>query len=334
MSEPAVKLTRKDFVSGQDVRWCPGCGDYAILSQVQRLMPELGIARENIVFISGIGCSSRFPYYLNTYGMHTIHGRAPTIATGLKVTNPELDVWVITGDGDALSIGGNHFMHVLRRNVGVRILLFNNQIYGLTKGQYSPTSEIGKVTKSTPSGSIDAPIQPVALALGANASFVARTIDVENKHMPEILLRAAKHKGAAFVEIFQNCNIFNDGAFEYAIDKNEKADRQLILQHGAPMIFGKNRDKGLKLSSQCNLEVVTLGKEFTEKDILVHDESNPMIAAMLSRLTTPEFPVPLGVIYAVERPKYEDGVRSQLGAVSDMMDMQDLINAGQSWTVK
>src|SRR5438552_3341849 len=236
----ATGLTRKDFISDQDVRWCPGCGDYAILAQVQKVMPELGVARENVVFISGIGCSSRFPYYMNTYGFHTIHGRAPAIATGLKVSRPELDVWVVTGDGDGLSIGGNHLIHVLRRNVDLKILLFNNKIYGLTKGQYSPTSEQGKKTRSTPMGSPDAPIRPISIAIAAEATFAARAIDVDVKHLEYVLERAARHVGTAFVEIYQNCNIFNDGAFNYATDKATKTDTTLYLEHGKPLIFGKD----------------------------------------------------------------------------------------------
>src|SRR6266436_1880252 len=261
MSVPGAsdqKPSKKDFVSDQDVRWCPGCGDYAILSQVQKVLPELGIARERFAFISGIGCSSRFPYYVNTYGFHSIHGRAPAIATGLKATRPELSVWIVTGDGDALSIGGNHLIHILRRNLDVNILMFNNRIYGLTKGQYSPTSEQGKVTKSTPMGSIDYPFDPIALALGAEASFVARSIDVEAKHLQEIVRRAHEHRGTSFVEILQNCNIFNDGAFADLTEKEMKADTQLLLEHGKPLIFGKNRDKGMRMRGH-SLEVVPLG---------------------------------------------------------------------------
>src|SRR6185369_13811726 len=244
MSAP---LTKKDFVSDQEVRWCPGCGDYAILAQVQKVLPELGVAREKFVFVSGIGCSSRFPYYVNTYGLHSIHGRAPAIASGIKATRPELSVWIVTGDGDALSIGGNHLIHCLRRNLDVNILLFNNRIYGLTKGQYSPTSEVGKVTKSTPVGSIDHPFDPIALALGADASFVARSIDVETKHLQEIVKRAHAHKGGSFVEILQNCNVFNDGAFSDVTEKDRKAEHTLVLEHGKPLIFGKAKDKGIRL---------------------------------------------------------------------------------------
>lgn len=330
------KLTRAEFVPKQDIRWCPGCGDYAILSTVQRVMPELGVARENIVFVSGIGCSSRFPYYMNTYGFHTIHGRAPTIASGLKIARPDLEVWVVTGDGDALSIGGNHFMHCLRRNVGLRILLFNNRIYGLTKGQYSPTSEQGKVTKSTPLGSLDYPIQPLTIALGAEATFVARTIDVENKHMPEILLRAGKHPGTALVEIFQNCNIFNDGAFAYTIDKEEKADRQLILRHGEPMVFGKQLDKGIRMGEHFTPEVVTLGTGLTEKDLLVHDETNRTLALMLSRLWAPEFPTPIGVFYAVQRPTYEALSAQQIAEAKakGVKSVAELMRQGNVWEVQ
>ncbi|MBI2345912.1 MAG: 2-oxoacid:ferredoxin oxidoreductase subunit beta [Deltaproteobacteria bacterium] len=328
-------LTRKDFVTNQDIRWCPGCGDYAILSQVQRLMPELNIPRENIVFVSGIGCSSRFPYYMNTYGFHTIHGRAPAIATGLKTSRPELEVWVATGDGDALSIGGNHFIHVLRRNVGLRILLFNNRIYGLTKGQYSPTSEKGKVTKSAPFGTVEAPVEPIALALGAGGTFVARTIDVENQHMPEVLKRAATHKGCAFVEIYQNCNIFNDGAFDYTIDREHKADRQLLLKHGEPLLFGKNKEKGIRLNAKLHPEIVALDNGAGAADCIIHDETNPVIAAILARLQPPEFPTPLGVFYAVEKPTYEAGVANQIAAAKakKAQSVRDLLSAGHCWTV-
>ena len=279
-------LTRKDFVSDQEVRWCPGCGDYSILAQTQKVMPDLGVPRENIVFISGIGCSSRLPYYMNTYGFHSIHGRAPTIATGLKASRPELSVWVITGDGDALSIGGNHILHVLRRNVDLQIILHNNEIYGLTKGQYSPTSELGKRTKSSPYGTIDAPLHPLSVALGAEATFVARSLDTDAHHMLQTLERAHEHRGTSFVEIYQNCNIFNDGAFEDFTAKEVRADRMIFLEHGEPMIFGKERDKGIRLNGM-RIEVVELGKDgITEADILVHDETreDPTIAFLLSRM--------------------------------------------------
>jgi len=333
-TESPAKLTRKDFITDQDVRWCPGCGDYAILAQVQKVMPELGIPRENIVFISGIGCSSRFPYYMNTYGFHSIHGRAPTIASGLKITRPELSVWVVTGDGDGLSIGGNHLIHILRRNVDVNILLFNNRIYGLTKGQYSPTSEQGKVTKSTPFGSPDYPFNPISVALGAQATFVARSIDVEAKHLQETLHRAYRHRGTAFVEILQNCNIFNDGAFASLTDKDTKADTQLVLEHGKPLIFGKNRDKGLRLRNG-KIEVVQLGDGTSEKDLLVHDETDAGLAFMLSQLSPPEFPTPVGVFRAVERPTYEDIVRGQVESAKKRKpaDLNELLRQGDIWTV-
>jgi len=330
----ATAMTRKDFVSDQEVRWCPGCGDYAILAQVQKIMPEFGIPRENIVFISGIGCSSRFPYYMNTYGFHTIHGRAPAIATGLKVTRPDLDVWVVTGDGDGLSIGGNHLIHCLRRNVDLKILLFNNRIYGLTKGQYSPTSEVGKVTKSTPAGSVDFPFNPITIALGAHATFVCRTVDVEQKHLGETLKRAHAHRGASFVEILQNCNIFNDGAFNDVSDRQIKADHQLVLEHGKPLIFGKNKDKGIRMNGQ-RAEVVQLGGDVTEKDLVVHDETNLALAFMLANFEAP-LPTPLGVFYAVPRPTYDAAMNQQLAdakAKQGPGDLQALLARGDTWTV-
>ena len=338
MSEAsAVKLQKKDFVSDQEVRWCPGCGDYAILAQVQKVLPEFGVPRENFVFVSGIGCSSRFPYYMNTYGFHSIHGRAPAIATGLKTSRPELEVWVVTGDGDALSIGGNHLIHALRRNVDLKILLFNNKIYGLTKGQYSPTSETGKITKSTPSGSIDYPFDPIAMALGAEASFVARTIDVEAKHLQETLRRAHEHKGSTFVEILQNCNVFNDGAFESLTDKASKADFQLSLEHGKPLVFGKNRDKGIRLGGDYHPQVVTLGEQWAEKDLVVYDEKNPALAYLLSRLEPPEFPTPIGTFLKVDRPTYETRVAEQIAAARQKLgagDVNELLRRGDTWTVR
>src|SRR5580700_5588938 len=271
----ATALNRKDFVSDQEVRWCPGCGDYAILAAVQKTMPEFGIAPENTVFISGIGCSSRFPYYMNTYGFHSIHGRAPAFATGLKVANPELSVWVITGDGDGLSIGGNHLLHAMRRNVDLKIVMFNNEIYGLTKGQYSPTSRPGTKTKSSPGGSVESPLRPLSIALGAEATFVARTMDVDIKHLTETLKRAAEHKGTAFVEVYQNCVIFNDGVFDYAADKTSRADNTLYLEHGKPLVFGKARDKGIRLNpSDLTVEVVPIRDGKTD-GLLVHNESTP-----------------------------------------------------------
>lgn len=330
-----VKLTRADFVSGQNVRWCPGCGDYSILANVQKLMPELGIPKEDVVFISGIGCSSRFPYYMGTYGFHTIHGRAPAVATGLKLANPNLSIWIVTGDGDGLSIGGNHLLHILRRNIDANILLFNNRIYGLTKGQYSPTSEIGKSTKSTPTGSIDTPIEPLRFALAAGASFVARSLDVDPKGLQKVLKGTHDHKGASFVEIYQNCNIFNDNAFAYVSDRSVREERMLVLEDGKPMVFGKNRDKGIRLN-QFKPEVVALGDGISEEDLLVHDVKNPMIAQLLSGLQYPEFPVPMGVIYEVEQETYEDllttKVEKQLQEKGPG-DLTKLLNSGQVWEI-
>ena len=286
-----LELSRKDFVSDQAVRWCPGCGDYSILAQMKKALSAIGADRENTVFISGIGCSSRFPYYVNTYGMHSIHGRAPAVATGLKSVRPDLKVWVITGDGDALSIGGNHFMHAIRRNVDINIVLFNNRIYGLTKGQYSPTSPLGKVTKSTPMGSIDNPLHPISIAIGCEATFVARSIDVNIKHLGYVMQRAAAHKGVSFIEVYQNCNVFNDGAFSYATDRETKADTLVELEHGKPLIFGKNRDKGIRLNG-LDPEIVELGKGISEDDLLFHDEKSaePSLAYLLSRMSYPDFP--------------------------------------------
>ena len=332
-TDPSTQ-TRKEFVSDQEVRWCPGCGDYSILAQVQRVMPTLGIPRENFVFVSGIGCSSRFPYYMNTFGMHTIHGRAPAIATGLKAARPDLSVWLVTGDGDGLSIGGNHFMHVLRRNVDIKLMMFNNRIYGLTKGQYSPTSEIGKKTKSTPMGSVDYPISPAALALGAGATFVARSVDVNANHLQEMLTRVAQHKGTAFLEIYQNCNIFNDGAFDYLTDKATKADHELVLKHGQPMRFGKDNEKGIMLDNQMNATVVNVA-DVGEDKLLIHDETNELIALTLSRLTHPQFPTPIGVMRAVERPSYDAMLDEQVKQAQSgkVKTLQSMLDAG-SWTVK
>ena len=330
-----TKLARKDFVSDQDVRWCPGCGDYAILAQVQKVMPELGVPRESIVFISGIGCSSRFPYYMNTYGFHSIHGRAPAIATGLKAARPELSVWVVTGDGDGLSIGGNHLIHILRRNLDVNILLFNNRFYGLTKGQYSPTSEQGKVTKSTPMGSVDYPFNPLSVALGADGTFVARTVDVEAKHLQDVVKRAHEHRGTSFVEILQNCNIFNDGAYAPLTEKDTKADAQLVLEHGKPLVFGKNRDKGIRMSGH-SLEVVQLGNGFSEADLIVHDETDTALAFLLSLMTPPHFPTPVGVLRCIERQPYEEILHEQIRAAKQRQgpgDLNSLFNRGDTWTV-
>jgi len=333
VAPPVPKLSRKDFVSDQDVRWCPGCGDYSILAQLQKVMPELGLPRENFVFVSGIGCSSRFPYYMNTYGFHSIHGRAPALATGLAISRPDLSVWVVTGDGDGLSIGGNHLIHSLRRNVGLKILLFNNRIYGLTKGQYSPTSELGKVTKSTPMGSLDYPFNPIAVAMGVDATFVARSVDIEAKHLQDMLKRAYEHKGGAFIEILQNCNIFNDGAWESLTDKNVKADNVLTLEHGKPLLFGKNRDKGIKLVENGRLQVVTLGSGTSEAEILVHDETNRALAYMLAHLENPK---PIGVFHATARPVYEEAMAAQLAAARQKWgpgDVNTLFRRGETWSV-
>jgi 2-oxoglutarate ferredoxin oxidoreductase subunit beta len=331
-----VKLTAKDFKSDQEVRWCPGCGDYAILSAVQGFMPSLGIPRERIVFVSGIGCSSRFPYYMNTYGMHSIHGRAPAIATGLSVSRPDLSVWVITGDGDALSIGGNHLIHALRRNVNLKILLFNNQIYGLTKGQYSPTSERGKITKSTPMGSLDHPFNPVSVALGAEATFVARSIDSDRKHLTEVLSKAAAHRGTAFVEVYQNCNIFNDGAFDVLKEPDTRADNQIRLEHGKPIRFGADGEKGLRLTEEARVEIVDVAA-VGEDALLVHDEhrKEPSLAFMLSRLAhSTDKPTPIGVFRDVDRPVYDELMAEQLEAATAKQgrgDLAKLLHGGDTW---
>ena len=331
-----VQLTGKDFKSDQEVRWCPGCGDYAILNVIQGFMPELGLSRERIVFVSGIGCAARFPYYMQTYGMHSIHGRAPAIATGLAVTRPDLSVWVVTGDGDALSIGGNHLIHSLRRNVNLKILLFNNRIYGLTKGQYSPTSELGKVTKSTPMGSLDYPFNPLSIAIGAEASFVARAIDTDKKGLTEVLEAAARHRGSAFVEILQNCNIYNDGAFEYVRD--EKSNR-IYLQHGEPIRFGADGEKGIVQNVDGSAAVVEVS-EAGESVLLAHDAGHrePSLAFALSRITfETDGAVPLGVFRSVERPVYDDLMSEQLEAARERSgegDLEALLHSGDTWTVE
>jgi 2-oxoglutarate ferredoxin oxidoreductase subunit beta len=331
--------TKKDFQTDQEVRWCPGCGDYAILSAVQQVFPELGIPREKFVVVSGIGCSSRFPYYMNTYGFHTIHGRAPAVATGIKIARPDLEVWVATGDGDALSIGGNHTIHMLRRNVGIKVLLFNNRIYGLTKGQYSPTSEIGKKAKSTPYGSVDRPFNPLSLALGAEATFVARSVDVFQPHLKAVLKKAAAHSGSAFVEILQNCNIFNDGAWDSLTEKDLRDDHTIAIEHGKPLVFGKNKDKGIRMNGLA-LEVVTLGNGLSEADLILHDEHNPnpAYAFLLSRMDqTPGFPTPLGVLHAVEAPRYEVEANAQMRQVIEKKgrgDLGKLLMAGDTWEVR
>ena len=336
---PPEQLTKKDFVSNQEVRWCPGCGDYAILNNVQKVMPELGIPREKMVFVSGIGCSSRFPYYMNTYGFHSIHGRAPAIATGIKTANPDLSVWVITGDGDALSIGGNHFMHVLRRNLDINYILFNNRIYGLTKGQYSPTSVFGQRTKSTPMGVIDCPINPLSLAIASEATFVARSIDIDVKHLGTMVEAAAKHKGVSFLEVYQNCNIFNDGAFDYFAERSVRQDKVLYLEHGKPMIFGKDRNLGIRMNG-AHPEVVTIGENgIGEADILVHNINleDPSVAFMLARMEQPDFPQPVGIFRAVERPSYDQMLADQIETAiskSGPGTLEKLIYSGDMWTVE
>jgi len=338
MSDTKVKTyTRADFSSDQSVRWCPGCGDYAILAQAQKVFPDLGVSKENFVFISGIGCSSRFPYYMNTFGFHTIHGRAPAIASGVKLSNPDLSVWVVTGDGDGLSIGGNHTIHLLRRNLDINVMLFNNRIYGLTKGQYSPTSEIGKVTKSSPLGSLDRPFNPLTLALGAGATYVARTIDRETKHMQGMISRSYEHKGTSFLEIYQNCNIFNDGAFGPMTGKESKADSVLWLENGQPMVFGKEKNRGIRLDGNTPM-IVEIGDKWSLDDVLVHNESDYVIASFLSNLTyQSDFPDPIGVLYAIDSPTYEDLMMAQINEAikkSDKKSVQDILNSGDTWVVE
>jgi 2-oxoglutarate ferredoxin oxidoreductase subunit beta len=333
-------LTSKDFATDQEVRWCPGCGDYSILAQVQKIMPGLGIPKENIVIVSGIGCSSRFPYYMNTYGMHSIHGRATAIASGLKASRPDLSVWIVTGDGDSLSIGGNHTIHLLRRNFDVNILLFNNQIYGLTKGQYSPTSEEQKVTKSTPFGSIDHPFNPLALAMGADATFIARSMDRDPKHLQQLLIRTHQHRGASFLEIYQNCNIFNDGAFEIFTEKGSKAEETLFLEQGKPLIFGSAQNKGIRLDG-FHPEVVELGNGFSADDLWIHDERDFYKAQILVRIFDDpklkgHLPRPFGVLYETERACYEDVMSMQIEEVQKMKgkgDLDKLLRGSETWTI-
>ena len=337
MSDKPI-LKKSDFESDQAVRWCPGCGDYAILAQTQKVFPEITTNKENVVFVSGIGCSSRFPYYMDTFGFHTIHGRAPTIASGLKVANPDLSVWVVTGDGDGFSIGGNHIIHLMRRNIDLNIMLFNNRIYGLTKGQYSPTSERGKVTYSTPMGSLDHPFNPSKLVLGAEAGFVAKTIDRELKHLQEMIRRANAYNGASFIEIYQNCNIFNDGAFSELTDKETKSEKLLRLEDGKPMIFGPTDNKGIYLDG-TNPKVVDIGKKYSVDDILVHNEKDKFIADMLSNFTSNDvFPEPIGVLYCKERATYdglmEDQMKEAQKRDKNKKTLHDLLNAGDTWEVK
>ena len=332
------KLTRKDFTSDQEVRWCPGCGDYAILANMQKVLPELGIAKEKVVFISGIGCSSRFPYYMNTYGIHSIHGRAPTLATGLNVTNPDLTVFVVTGDGDGLSIGGNHLVHCMRRNVNLNLMLFNNRIYGLTKGQYSPTSLPGHKTKSSPMGSVEQSFNPISVALGAECTFIARSIDVNAKHLGEMMKTSAAHKGTSFLEIYQNCIIYNNSAWDHLTDQETKLDNMLMLEHGQPMIFGKNSDKGIRLNG-LKLEVVQLGDGVTEADLLVHDQyaEDPMLAWMLSRMEPPNFPTPIGVFRQIQKPTYGEQVVQQGVDAREKRgpgDLRKMFHDADTWEIK
>ena len=330
-------LTRKDFISDQNVRWCPGCGDYAILAQAQKVFPDLGVPKENFLIVSGIGCSSRFPYYMDTFGFHSIHGRATPLATGAKLANPDLSVWVVTGDGDSMSIGGNHLIHILRRNLDINILLFNNEVYGLTKGQYSPTSAQGHISKSTPLGSVDYPFNPPQLALGAGGTFIARGIDREQKHLQSLLRDAHNHSGTSFVEIYQNCWVFNDGAFANLTERELKMETQLILDQGKPMIFGKERNKGMRLAGG-KLEVVELGETSSMDEILVHDDSNKIQGLLLSELTHKDgFPTPIGIIYRENKPTYEDLLYDQMDKAINSQgegDLDTLFRNGHTWKVQ
>jgi 2-oxoglutarate ferredoxin oxidoreductase subunit beta len=334
---PAAKLTIKDFQSDQDVRWCPGCGDYSILAQVQRVFPEFAHKKEDYVAVSGIGCSSRFPYYLDIYGLHGIHGRAPAIASGIKLANPKLDVWVATGDGDGLSIGGNHMIHTLRRNLNIKILLFNNQIYGLTKGQYSPTSELGQVTRSTPMGVIDAPFVPVSLALGAGATLVGRAMDRDPKHLQELVRRAEQHHGSAFIEIYQNCNVFNDGAFLLFTEKETRDDHIVYLEHGKPLVFGKQRDRGIRLEGFTPRAVSLSEGKHSVNDLLVHDENDLTLAFILANMIhNPELPRAMGIFVSLDRPTYEEQLEDQIVRARSKKgpgDLQKLLEGEQTWTI-
>ncbi len=334
MQEEIQTYTAKDFASDQEVKWCPGCGDYSILKQVQSILPEIGIKRENMVFVSGIGCSSRFPYYMNTYGIHSIHGRAPAVATGIKLANPELNVWIITGDGDGLSIGGNHFIHLMRRNLDVNILLFNNEIYGLTKGQFSPTSQLGLKTKSSPFGVIDQPFNPLSLALGSGATFVSRTLDREPKSLREVLLEAQKHKGTSFVEIYQNCVIFNDGVFDEFTNKATKEDANLYLENGKPLKFGKDLSKGIILEN-FEPKIIDITDDTDESKLWIHDETSILKAQILARFNFDEefsdFPRPFGVFYKKNRASYEETFTNQVE--KNKPDMQQILNGNITWTV-
>ena len=343
LSGPPEKLTAKDFATDQEIRWCPGCGDYAILKAVLKTLSDSEAKPEQTVFVSGIGCAARFPYYVETYGFHTIHGRAPAVATGIKLANPELDVWIVSGDGDALSIGGNHLMHLLRRNVDVQFLLFNNEIYGLTKGQYSPTSHRATRSPSSPGGSLEQPVSATALALGAGARFVARAVDTAQAHLPEVLKRARAHRGTSFVEIFQNCIVYNDGVHAAFADRGVAAEMQVLVEHGAPLIFGKERDKGLRLRpGSLSLEAVKLGEDGVgEADILVHDETNRALASMLAAMEPPHMPVALGVLYCDPAPSYDWEVAAQIADAKTRADkagtngsLNAIMRAGNTWTVK
>jgi len=330
------KLTAKDFTTDQDVRWCPGCGDYAILTAVRKTLPNLGSAKEDYVFVSGIGCAARFPYYVETYGLHSIHGRAPAFATGIKLANPQLQVWIVSGDGDLLSIGGNHTLHVMRRNVDINILLLNNRIYGLTKGQYSPTSEFGKKTKSTPLGSPDYPVNPLMLAMGAGCTFVARGIDIDVKHLEAVMTEAAAHRGTSFIEVYQDCNIYNHKAWFYASQKDTRPDNTIMLEHGKPMIFGAESDKGLRMNS-TRIEVVALGNGVAESDLLIHDETNATLAFQLCHMVHPDFPEPLGIIYrSQDHETYEQVFQDQIATAIEKRgrgDLAVLLHEGETWTV-
>lgn len=337
-AQESTPLTRKDFVAPVDVRWCPSCGDYAILSAAQKVFPELGIPRENFVIVSGIGCSSRFPYYTNTYGFHSIHGRAPAVATGVKLANPDLSVWIITGDGDGLSIGAHHLMHILRRNVNVNILLFNNRVYGLTKGQYSPTTEFGKKTKTTPMGSSDTPINPLAFALASGASFIARTVDTNPKHMSEVFKQAAEHKGTSFVEIFQNCVIYNNNTFEAVVGREHREEQLLVLEDGAPLLYGKARDKGLRLKG-LEFEKVQCGTDPEQHGVMLHDSTkgNVAYAQLLAALQYPDFPTPIGVLHRQERAIYDEELQKQIDRSVEEKgpgDLEKLLWGQDSWVVK
>ncbi len=336
---PLPSYTPKDFASDQDVRWCPGCGDYAVLTGVRKALAGLGIAKENFVFISGIGCAARFPYYMNTYGLHTIHGRAPAVATGVKLANPDLHVFIVSGDGDLLSIGGNHTIHAIRRNVDMTIILLNNRIYGLTKGQYSPTSEVGKVTKSTPMGSLDFPMNPLAVAAAAGCQFIARTLDVDVKMLETLIGRAVAHRGMSIIEVYQDCNIFNHGSFFYASQKETRESNTVTLEHGKPMIFGPERNRGIRIRGGT-LEAVTLGDGVSESDLLVHDETNTSIAFLLTQMAYPALPEPMGVLYAkTGAATYDELVMNQIAqaktkAAAKGDTLEHLVHGDETWVVE